>query len=85
MVSILTDIGDEQLPATQALIDDVYAQVLAQIELAKAKRATKWDPKPKPAARGKGRYTDMPEHKISPKRIRTSWRDISVKEYHGWR
>jgi len=38
---MLTDIGDEQLLATQALVDDVYAQVLAQIESAQATRAAK--------------------------------------------
>jgi hypothetical protein len=32
LVSILTDISDKQLLATQALVDDVYAQVLAHIE-----------------------------------------------------
>jgi len=41
MVSILTDIGDEQLLIMQAPIDDVYAQVLAQIESSQATRATK--------------------------------------------
>jgi len=32
LVSILTDISDKQLLATQARVDDVYAEVLAQIE-----------------------------------------------------
>jgi hypothetical protein len=39
LVSILTDIGAAQLIATQALVDDVYAQVLAQIETVQATRA----------------------------------------------
>jgi len=40
-VSMLTEIGDEQQLVTQALVDDVYAQVLAQIETTQAKRAAK--------------------------------------------
>ena len=36
MVTILTDICDAQLSTTQELIDDVYAQILAQIETLQA-------------------------------------------------
>jgi len=41
MVSILTDISEKELLTTQTLIDDVYAQVLAQIESSQATQATK--------------------------------------------
>jgi len=41
LVSILTDISDGQLLATQALVDDVYARVLAQIESSQATHASK--------------------------------------------
>ena len=40
-VSILTDIGAAQLSATQALKDDVYAPILAEIETLQATRAKK--------------------------------------------
>ena len=50
LVSMLTDIGDEQLLATQALVDDVYAQVLAQIESAQATRAAKTTKRKGPTA-----------------------------------
>jgi len=76
LVSMLKEIGDEQRVVTQTLIDDVYAQVLAQIETTQTKRAAKLtkrkDPKPKPAVRGKGRDIDTPEHKISSERIQNS-------------
>jgi len=41
LVSILTDISDGQLLATQALVDDVYARVLAQIESSQTTHASK--------------------------------------------
>ena len=39
--SILTDTSDKLLLATQALVDDVYAQVLAQIESSQATQTSK--------------------------------------------
>jgi len=42
LVSLLKEIGDEQQPVTQALIDDIYAQVLAQIETTQTKRTAKF-------------------------------------------
>ena len=41
LVSILTDIRDERLQATQSLVDDVYAQVLGQIGSTQATKASK--------------------------------------------
>jgi hypothetical protein len=41
LVSTLTVISDKQLLATQARVDDVYAQVLAQIETSKATKTSK--------------------------------------------
>jgi len=87
MVTILTDIGDAQLSTTQALIDDVYAQIFAQIETLQAtwakKQARTKNPKPKPAARGKLRVIDMLEHMIPSTTIPTYCKCISNKGYHG--
>ena len=41
LVSILTDIGDKQLLPTQTRVDNVYAQVLAQIESSQAAQTSK--------------------------------------------
>jgi hypothetical protein len=41
LVSILTDISANRIQATQTLIDDVYAQILAQIDSPKEKQAPK--------------------------------------------
>ena len=41
MISILKDISDKQLLVTQTLVDDVYAQVLAQIEPSQATQSSK--------------------------------------------
>ena len=50
LVSTLMDISDKQELITQSLVDDVYAQVLAQIEPSRATRAAKHQ-------RGKGPKT----------------------------
>jgi len=87
--SILTDIGEGGPLATQALIYDVYAQVLEQIQSTQTTRASKnlgeRVPIPKPAARGEGRDIDTPELRISSARIQTFWPDMSAKEHPGWR
>jgi len=41
IVSILTDIGKNQLLATQALVDDLYAQVVEEIKSAQATQEPK--------------------------------------------
>jgi len=86
LVSILTDISTNLGLLTQALLDDIYAQVLTQIGTSRTSRANKkgrGGPRPKPVTRGRGRNTDMREHKISSARTRTCWPDISTKMYHG--
>ena len=67
-VSTLTDIGDERLLATQTLIDDVYAQVLAEIESTRATRATK-------TTRRKG-----PKTQVGHKRKRKRYRYASTQD-----
>jgi len=68
MVSTLTDIGDERLLATQTLIDDVYAQVLAEIESTRTTRATK-------TTRRKG-----PKTQVTCKRKRKRYRYASTQD-----
>jgi hypothetical protein len=63
-VSLLTDISGNQELITRALLNDIYAQILPQIETSQVTRATKHkrEPRPRPIVWGNGRDTDIQEH-----------------------